>query len=90
MANDVEFTVPRRELGRSDVEFLVKRDGSVLGALKVSNSSLVWFPKKTSYGDRMGWNNFDKFMKKHASGEECRIFLLDFGNTLNNNSCRSQ
>jgi len=72
MANEVQFTVPRRELGRSDVEFLVKRDGSVLGTLKVSNGSLVWFPKKTSYGYRMGWIRFDKTMRKHARSEERR------------------
>lgn len=72
MANDVEFTVPRRELGRSDVEFRVKRDGAVLGTLKVSNGSLVWFPKKTSYGYRMGWKNFDKYMRKFARGAERR------------------
>lgn len=72
MANDVQFTVPRRKLGRSDVEFHIKRDGSILGTLKVSNGSLVWFPKKTSYGYRMGWNRFDKTMRKFARSEERR------------------
>ena len=72
MAKDVEFSVPRRKLGRSDVEFLVKSDDTVLGTLKISNGSLVWFPKKTTYGYRMAWEKFDKIMKEHALGEERR------------------
>lgn len=72
MANDVEFSVPHRKLGRSDIEFLVKRNGSVLGTLKVSNGSLVWFPRKTKVGHRMGWVKFDKIMKDYSLGEERR------------------
>lgn len=72
MASDVEFSVPRRKLGRSDIEFRVKRNGEVFGTLKVSNGSLVWFPKKTTVGHRMGWRNFDKAMKRFARGQERR------------------
>jgi len=72
MANDVEFLVPRRKLGRSDIEFRVKRDGQVWGTLKVSNGSLVWFPKNTKIGHRMGWKRFDKVMKNNSRGEERR------------------
>ena len=72
MSKRVEFTVPRRMLGRSDVEFLVKSNGAVLGTLKVSNGSLVWFPKNTKVGCRMGWEKFDKVMKEHSLGKERR------------------
>ncbi|BBO16850.1 conserved hypothetical protein [Candidatus Brocadia pituitae] len=57
--HDVIFNIPQRPLGKADVEFQVKQDGIVLGKLAVSNGSLVWFPKKTSYGYKMGWSNFD-------------------------------
>ncbi len=72
MANDVEFSIPRRKLGRSDIEFLVKRNGAVLGTLKVSNGSLVWFPRKTTVGYRMTWHKFDSVMKDFSQGEERR------------------
>lgn len=31
MAHDVKFSIPKRTLGKSDVEFDVNRDGSKLG-----------------------------------------------------------
>ena len=36
MAHDVQFSVPSRQLGRSDIEFMVKKDGDLIGTLKVS------------------------------------------------------
>ncbi len=52
--HDVSFNIPQRALGKADVEFQVKRDGAVLGTLAVSNGSIVWFPKGTSYGYKYG------------------------------------
>jgi len=52
--HDVSFTVPERALGKADLEFRVKRDGKVLGRLKVSNGTIVWVPKDASYGYKMG------------------------------------
>jgi hypothetical protein len=70
--HNVSFSIPQRDLGRADVEFLVKQDGTVLGTLAVSNGSLVWFPKGTSYGCKMGWTRFDQNMKKLAKRFEKR------------------
>jgi hypothetical protein len=70
--HDVSFDIPERRLGRADIEFTVKTDGSVLGTLTVSNGSLVWFPKGTTYGCKMGWSKFDKIMQKHATRQERR------------------
>jgi hypothetical protein len=42
MAYNVTFTIPPRNLERADTEFLVKRNGSTLGTLRVSD--LLWFP----------------------------------------------
>lgn len=47
--HDVLFSIPERALGKADINFVVKRDCSVLGTLAVSNRSLVWFPKSTTY-----------------------------------------
>jgi hypothetical protein len=61
--HDVSFNIPQRALGKADVEFLVKRDGAVLGTLAVSNGSIVWFPKGTTYGLKVGWKKFNDIMQ---------------------------
>ena len=72
MAHNVIFTVPGRPLGKSDIEFSVSKDGSKLGTLNISNGSLVWFPVGTTYGHRMTWTKFDKFMKENSVDFESR------------------
>jgi hypothetical protein len=70
--HDVLFSVPQRALGKADVAFTVKQDGNVLGTLEVSNGSLVWFPKGTTYGYKMHWSKFDRVMQKEATRFERR------------------
>ena len=70
--HDVQFEVPARSLGRADVRFAVKEDGVLLGTLEVSNGSIVWFPKGTTYGCKAVWSAFDKLMKNHATRVEKR------------------
>lgn len=70
--HDVLFNIPQRALGKADVEFQVKQDGIVLGTLTVSNGSLVWFPKKTTNGHKMGWSRFDQLMQNETSRVEKR------------------
>ena len=72
MAHDVQFSIPPRDLGRADISFRVKRDGSTLGTLEVSKGSVVWFPKDTSYGHKIDWIDFDTFMCNRGSREEKR------------------
>lgn len=68
--HDVRFSIPERELGKADIEFLVKKDGKVFGTMKVSKGSIVWFPKDTTYGHKTSWNDFDKFMKTQERYEK--------------------
>ncbi len=70
--HDVSFSIPKRPLGKADVEFVVKKDGSVFGTLAISNGSLVWFPHKTTYGYKIGWSKFDQLMSEQASRFESR------------------
>jgi hypothetical protein len=72
MANTVLFRSPERKLDRADVKFVVKRGGSTLGTLAVSRGSIVWFPKKRTYGPKMSWGEFDRFMDEYANREERR------------------
>jgi hypothetical protein len=70
--HDVSFSIPERSLGKADVEFVVKADGAVFGTLAVSNGTLVWFPKGTTYGLKVGWKKFEDLMKEGATRFERR------------------
>ena len=70
--HDVLFTIPWRKLTKSDVEFIVKQDSEVLGKLAISRGSLVWFPKGSRIGRKMGWRKFDEVMQKSAGRTERR------------------
>jgi hypothetical protein len=72
MAHEVKFSIPKRTLGKSDVEFDVMENGSKLGTLKISKGSLVWFPSGTTYGHKMGWAKFDSLMQEKAPRYEVR------------------
>ena len=72
MAHDVSFNIPTRPLGKSDVEFNIKKNGLKLGTLKISNGSIVWFPTSTSYGHKLTWTKFDDLMKEYAPNKELR------------------
>jgi hypothetical protein len=50
----VRFSIPERELGKADIEFKIKKEGKSFGTLRVSKGSIVWLPKDTSYGHKIG------------------------------------
>jgi hypothetical protein len=66
MAYKVTFKAPERELGREDLEFVIKRDGRKIGTLKVSKGPLEWVPADHAPNNphTIGWPEFDEFMKK--------------------------
>jgi hypothetical protein len=67
MAHKVKFAIPQRELGNSDLEFVVFKNGQVFGKLLVSKGAIVWRRKwKSKRGEKLGWTRFDKFMKEHG------------------------
>lgn len=72
MSHYVNFNVPTRALGRSDVEFNVKSNRQKLGTLKVSKGSIVWFPTDTSYGYKLSWAAFDELAKEKGRRSEKR------------------
>ena len=69
MAHNVKFSIPERDLGRSDVEFRVSNGGSKIGTLKVSKGTVVWVPKDNTYGFKIGWKDFDDLLQKHGVKE---------------------
>jgi hypothetical protein len=67
MAHTVKFEIPRRELGRANVEFLVYKDGQVFGKLLVSKGAIVWRKKwKSTRGRKMGWGEFHRLMQENG------------------------
>ncbi len=68
--HDVDFTIPKRALGRADVEFAVKRDGKPFGRLKVSNGTVVWVEGSATYGFKIAWADFAALMKEHGKHEK--------------------
>lgn len=72
MTHRVRFSVPTRDLGRADLVFEVRQDEQLVGTLAVSNGSLVWFPRDTTYGHKMDWQTFDTLMKENSTSTERR------------------
>ena len=66
------FQAPPRELGKADVVFEVRDDNGMIGTLKISRGSVVWFPSDTKYGYRISWNKFNELIKKNVIGVEIR------------------
>ena len=67
--HDVTFSIPARELGKADIEFEIKKNGSKFGTLKVSKGSVVWVLKDFTYGYKIGWVKFDEMMQEYGTKE---------------------
>lgn len=68
--HNVKFSIPERELGKADIEFKVKKEGKLFGTLRVSKGSIVWLPKDTIYGHKIGWKKFDELMQNQRRTEK--------------------
>ena len=64
MAHKVIFNLPRRELGREDIEFIVEQDGRRFGTLLVSKGAVEWRPTNKVYRRRLNWARFDQAMRE--------------------------
>lgn len=72
MAYEVTFDLPTRQLGKTDIRFVVKTEDGVLGTLEVSKGALVWYPRKTSYGHKVTWKRFSEMVEENATQSEKR------------------
>lgn len=69
----VHFSIPQRELGKADVEFVVNFNEKRLGTLRIFKWSIVWFRGKThKNGKKMSWTQIDGLMEAHALYRESR------------------
>ena len=68
----VTMDIPPRELNRADAKFNVMRDGRKFGTLHISNGSIVWFPRNTTYGHKMRWAKFHELFQSEGTRFEKR------------------
>lgn len=69
MAHNVVFSIPERSLGKADIEFIIRKDRTVIGKLKVSKGLIVWVPKNTTYGYKLNWTDFAILMEENGKHE---------------------
>ena len=62
MAHKVIFSLPKRELGREDIEFVVEQDGKRFGTLLVSKGAIEWRPTNKVYRRKLSWSKFDQLI----------------------------
>lgn len=69
MNHSVFLVLPEQWVGNADVVFRVKRNDESIGTLKVSKGSIVWVPKKLTYGFKLPWAKFDVAMREAGERE---------------------
>jgi len=56
------------DIGNTDVTFVVKVDGDILGTLTLSRGTIDWRPKKKRRGGKnetqLPWSKFDEVMRE--------------------------
>lgn len=58
--------IPWVELGYSDVSFVVRRDGKLLGRLLVSIGAIEWRSRRKSKHRLLKWTEFDELMREQG------------------------
>ena len=66
MAHKVTFSVPERPLANVDVEFNVRKNGTILGTLKISQGGIVWRSSLASFGYFLSWPKFDQIAREQG------------------------
>jgi hypothetical protein len=64
MAHKVSFHLPKRELGREDIEFVIEQDGKRFGTLLVSKGAVEWRPTNKVYRRKLNWTRFDQLLRE--------------------------
>ena len=69
MAHKVSFHLPKRELGREDIEFVVMHvdesgDSKRFGTLLVSKGAVEWRPTNKVYRRKLNWTRFDQLLRE--------------------------
>ena len=66
MAHKVTFSVPERPLANADIEFNVRKSGTMLGTPKISQGGIVWQSSPASLGYFLSWHKFDQIAREQG------------------------
>lgn len=69
MAHQVTFNVPDYPVGKSDIEFDIRKDGVMFGTLKVSKGGIVWRPRDNQYGYILNWDKISNITEREGRRE---------------------
>jgi hypothetical protein len=64
MAHKVTFDLPKRELGREDIVFVVHKNDKRFGTLLISKGAVEWRPTNKVYRRKISWDKFDQLMRE--------------------------
>ena len=71
MAHSIEMKLPKTQVVKTDVEFVIKKDGKLLGRLNVSQGNLEWIPSGHSVKKfRIRWSELDSMMQTYGKQGE--------------------
>jgi len=66
MTHKVTFSVPERPLANVDVEFNIRKNGTMFGTLKISQGGIVWRASPASLGYFLSWHKFDQIAREQG------------------------
>lgn len=72
MAHDVRFSVPERPVANADIEFRIKKNGTMFGTLRVSKGALVWYPQDGKVGRKLSWWQVHRVFEEKGKLQERR------------------
>ena len=59
--------IPKTQVIKTDVEFIIKQDGKLLGRLNVSKGNLEWIPSGNYVRKyKIRWASLDELMRKYG------------------------
>ena len=64
-SHSIEMQLPKTQVVKTDVEFIVRENGRILGRLLISKGCIDWVPnnhRKTKY--RNSWRSFAAWMEE--------------------------
>lgn len=63
--HNVYFSVPKRELGYSDIIIEVFSDDERMGTITISKGAMEWYPANAKKPYKMEWSQFDRAIKMY-------------------------
>lgn len=71
--HSIEMQLPKTQVVKTDVEFVIKKDGKLLGRLNISQGNLEWIPSGHSVKKfKIRWSAFDSVMREYGRPGEIR------------------